>query len=759
MREDSESRQFAHGAILSEVAVETLDDLLSRIRSYQPHFDEAFIKKAFVFSEKAHSGQMRKSGEAYIFHPLAVAGILADLQLDLETIATGLLHDTVEDTGTTLEQISSEFGESVANLVDGVTKISQMSFQNTEEKQGENIRKMIVAMGRDIRVVLVKLADRLHNMRTLNHMPYKKQLRIAQETLEIYAPLASRLGMSGLKVELEDLSFRFALPDRYYELAQKVAKKKKERERYIDEVSRVLESEIKQRTQFQFEVSGRPKHLYSIYKKMEHSQIDYEQVFDVLAFRIFVENLSNCYEALGIVHALYKPIPGRFKDYIAMPKANNYQSLHTTVIGPEGERIEIQIRTFAMHEIAEKGIAAHWEYKERGAVAKDTVQKFAWLRELINWHKEVNNSTEFLETVKSDLFESEIYVFTPTGEVMELPEGATPLDFAYAIHTEVGSKCSAARVNGKIVPLKHKLKSGDKIEILTSKTQKPSKDWLKFCVTNRAKSKIRAYVRVEQRKRARELGEEILEKEFRKFGASLQKRLKGESLQDLLKDLGLGSVDDLFIRVGYGRLEPITVINRLAPDLKPKDASAVATPSDGLSAPSQAETETQSFLQKIVKSAKDKGKKSGSIVEVDGMSDILVHFAKCCHPIPGDSIVGFISRGRGITIHQADCARTFELDQLRKIDVAWTSKGELTGRMVRLRITSHDFSGLLKEITEVFSSNGVNILNAQVRTTRDQKAVCSFDIQVRDTEHLNQVSNQIQKLKGVLSVLRVTGAS
>lgn len=738
---------------LSEVVVESVDQLVDRVRSYHSACDADFLKKAYDFSAKAHAGQIRRSGEAYIFHPLAVAGILADLHLDLDTIVTGLLHDTVEDTSVTLADIEREFGEHVAVLVDGVTKISQMSFQNTQEKQGENIRKMIVAMGKDIRVVLVKLADRLHNMRTLHHMQYHKQLRIANETLEIYAPLASRLGMSSVKIELEDLSFRFALPDRYYELAQKVAKKKKERERYIEEVIRVLQREIEQRTKIKFEVSGRPKHLYSIYKKMEQSQIDYEQVYDVLAFRIFVDNVPNCYETLGIVHSLYKPIPGRFKDFIAMPKGNNYQSLHTTVIGPEGERIEIQIRTFEMHEVAERGIAAHWQYKERGAVEKNTAQKFAWLRELISWHKEVNNSSEFLETVKTDLFEAEIYVFTPSGEVKELPDGATPLDFAYSIHTEVGSKCTAARVNGRIVPLKHKLKSGDKIEILTSKTQKPSKDWLKYCVTNRAKSKIRAFVTAEQRKRAKELGQEILEKEFRKYGASLAKRLKTEEFAQFQRDTGLNSEEDLFIRVGYGRIEPLSIIERVAPELiKKSDAQVPAA--------ERALEKTEGFIQKLVKSATTKSKKSTSLVQVDGMSDVLVHFAKCCSPIPGDPIVGFISRGRGITIHRADCSKSFDLDQMRKIDVAWMNQASRTSseRTVRLRVTSHDFAGLLKSMTEVFSAQGVNIMNAQIRTTKDQKAVCSFDISVRDTDHLNEVSLQIQKLKGVLSVTRMTGA-
>jgi guanosine-3',5'-bis(diphosphate) 3'-pyrophosphohydrolase len=732
---------------ISEKVVDSVEELIERVTAYAPSVDPEFIRSTYEFSEAAHAGQIRRSGEPYISHPLAVAGILADLRLDVETIATGLLHDTVEDTEVTIEDIQEKFGGVVAHLVDGVTKITQLNFKNTQEKQGENIRKMIVAMGKDIRVVLVKLADRLHNMRTLNHMPYAKQLRIANETLEIYAPLASRLGISSLKVELEDLSFRFANPDLYYELAQKVAKKKKERERYIDEVKKILEGEIKTRSKLKYEISGRPKHLYSIYKKMSTQNIDYEQVYDVLAFRVFVTSIPECYEVLGIVHSVWKPIPGRFKDYIAMPKANNYQSLHTTVIGPEGERIEIQIRTFEMHEIAERGVAAHWQYKE-SSVSQSSVEKFQWLRELVSWDSEMSNSSEFLETVKTDLFESEIYVFTPNGEVKELPEGATPLDFAYSIHTEVGSKCSAARVNGRIVPLKHKLKSGDKVEILTSKNQKPSKDWLKYCVTNRAKSKIRAFVKAEQRERAMALGKDLVEKEFRKHGASVTRVFKGELYEKFLKDMGAHSEEEIYIRVGYGRIEPLTLIEKIQPELIAK--------------PETEEEDNQSdesVLKKIFKSATAKKKKSHSLIEVDGMSDVLVHYAKCCNPIPGDPIAGFITRGRGITVHRADCPKAFEMDQMRRVDVEWSgSLDEKAGneRVVCLRITSHNAPGLLKQMTEVFSSQNMDIHNAQIRTTKDQKAVCTFDIGVKDTNHLTAVIADLQKLKGVLSVTRIT---
>ncbi len=734
----------------SETA-ETIDDLLNKIKSYYPTADTEFIRRAFEFSEKAHSGQIRRSGEPYISHPLGVAAILADLHLDLATVATGLLHDTVEDTDVTLKDIEKNFGSAVSMLVDGVTKISKMSFRNTHEKQGENIRKMIVAMGKDVRVVLVKLADRLHNMRTLHHMPYEKQARIAQETLDIYAPLAGRLGIMSMKVELEDLSFRYSQPEAYYSVAQNVAMKKHEREKYIEEVKRLLASELTKKTKVKFEVQGRPKHLYSIWKKMLMRNVDYDQVYDVLAFRVCVSSIPECYEVLGTVHSLWKPIPGRFKDFIAMPKVNNYQSLHTTVIGPGAERIEIQIRTFDMNLIAERGIAAHWAYKEssreedeNGSQNPADLQKINWLRDLVNMHQQTHSSDEFLENIKTDLFDSEIYVFTPKGEVKEFPEGATPIDFAYSVHTDVGNKIVSARVNGKLVTLKHKLQNGDTIEIVTSKTQVPSKDWLKLCVTTRAKSKIRAFVKAEQRKRALTLGKELVEKTYRKYGVSMQRIYEGDAYEKLLKDFGLNNVDDVHVQVGYGAITPVEVIQRLSPD--------------ALKAPSKEGQDDASFLQKAFKAAVAKNKKSSSIISVDGMDDVLVRFAKCCTPIPGDPIIGFITRGRGIAIHRADCEKAFELDQDRRIDVGWNKNvgGPESGRMVKVRVISHDSPGLLKNMTEVFSSNGVNIQNAQIRTTKDLKAICLFDVNIKDTSQLSHVMSLLMKLKGVLGVTRIT---
>lgn len=724
---------------ISEKSPKSLDDLCEKIRAHHPG-DLSLIEKAYVFSEKAHSGQIRRSGEPYISHPLGVAAILADLHLDLATIATGLLHDTVEDTHATLQDIENEFGKQIAELVDGVTKISKISFRNTHEKQGENIRKMIVAMGKDVRVVLVKLADRLHNMRSLNHMPPEKQLRIARETLDIYAPLAGRLGIMSLKIELEDLSFRYSAPDAYYQLAQKIAMQKKERERFIDDTKRLLITDLAARTKMKFEVYGRPKHLYSIYKKMQTRSLDYEQLYDVLAFRVIVGSVSECYEVLGHVHALWKPIPGRFKDFIAMPKVNNYQSLHTTVIGPGGERIEIQIRTREMHQIAERGIAAHWKYKE-GAKPSDTDQKFEWLRDLVSMHQQVRNPDEFLESVKTDLWDREIYVFTPKGDVRELPDGSTPIDFAYAVHTDVGHRCAAARVNGRLVPLKHKLRSGDTIEVITSAHQQPSKDWLKFCVTPRAKSKIRWFVKNEERKRALELGKEILEKDFRKFGHNLHRAVKETpDLQDKLRACGASEVDDLYVAVGYGKLVSKDVIEKFYPDAKPVIE------------------EQASFMQRVVQNAARKNKRSTSIIRVDGMDDMLVRFGKCCNPIPGDPIAGFITRGRGITIHKADCERAFDVDSARRIDVEWTvdSTPEGVERIVRVRVVSQDVPGLLKSMSEAFSTRGINIHNAQIRTTKDKKAVCVFDVSVRDTDQLSQVMSDLQKINGIIGVTRVT---
>ena len=739
--------EFAAAERLSDRQLRSLDELIAKIRTYYPNADLSVIEKAYNFAEHAHEGQIRRSGEPYFFHPLSVAGILADLKLDLDSIATGLLHDTVEDTVATITDIRAEFGDTIALLVDGVTKISKMNFKTSTERQGENIRKMIVAMGKDVRVILIKLADRLHNMRTLNHMPYEKQSRIAQETIEIYCPLASRLGISSMKIELEDLSFRYYRPDMFYQLLQKVNAREKDQQKFIDEVRRMISTELEKSGFRQYEIQGQSKHLWSIYRKMQARNIDYDQVYDVLAFRVIVENLPQCYEVLGHVHAMWKPIPGRFKDFIAMPKANNYQSLHTTVMGPGGERIEVQIRTNEMHLIAERGIAAHWKYKERGRADEETSRRFDWLKNLLDWHKQMRNPDEFLDTVKTDLFETEIYVFTPKGEVKEFPEGATPLDFAYSVHTDVGHRCMGARINGRMVPLKYKLQNGDTVEIVTSSTQVPSKDWLKICVTNRAKSKIRAFVKEEQRSRSLIFGKDLVEREFRKFGAAASRYIgKGDCYTEFLKDFGIHSEDELYIRVGYGRIETRTLVERLAPDLVQPGAAAVKA------------KEEPTFIQKVFKSAAQKMKKSGSLVTVSGMDDVLVYYAKCCNPIPGDPIVGFITRGRGITVHRSDCRKAFEFDQDRRVDVDWSSNNATmpAERTVKIQVISQDMPGLLKSMSEAFSAQEINIQNAQIRTTRDHKAVCTFEVNMKNTSQLNQVILELQKIRGVIGVSRLS---
>ncbi|MCM2352572.1 MAG: bifunctional (p)ppGpp synthetase/guanosine-3',5'-bis(diphosphate) 3'-pyrophosphohydrolase [Pseudobdellovibrio sp.] len=725
--------------------VKTVEDLLSKIRTYYPQADLQIVEKAYLFSEKAHEGQLRRSGEPYISHPLSVAGILADLKLDMDTIMTGLLHDTVEDTDVTLDDIKREFGETVAYLVDGVTKIGQMNFRNSFEKQGENIRKMIVSMGKDVRVVLVKLADRLHNMRTLNHMPYEKQNRIAQETLEIYCPLAGRIGISALKIELEDLCFRYSRPDKYYELVQLIKKTEGDTDRYIEEVKRNVSDVLSKSNIKNYKIYGRSKHLWSVYRKMTSRNLDYDQIYDVLAFRIIVSSVVECYEVLGYIHSIWKPIPGRFKDFIAMPKSNNYQSLHTTVIGPGGDRIEIQIRTEEMHLIAEKGIAAHWNYKERGNLTGDKLQQANWLRELVSLHQQADSSDEFLETIKTDLMEKDIYVFTPRGDVKELPEGSTPVDLAYAIHTNLGNTCTGARVNGRMVPLKHALQNGDRVEIITLKTQTPSKDWLKFVVTNKAKSKVRQFVKEEQRRNALAMGKDLVEKEFRKFGMAASKYLKGEIFEKYARDSGVVDADDLFVKVGYGKTEPRHLVSALVPEAPEKVVDAKTA-------------ESASFMEKVVKSAKSKKRKTNSLVSVDGMDDVLVHFAKCCAPIPGDPISGFISRGKGIMIHRSDCHKVFELDQMRRVDVAWTTKTAAVGqeRQVRLEVIGQDVPGLLKLMSEAFSAQGINIESAQIRTTRDKKAVCIFEISVKDLTQLTNSILALQKIKGIIGVKRVT---
>lgn len=716
--------------------------------SYHPAPDLDIIKKAYVYSAKVHQGQVRKSGEPYLIHPLEVAGLLAQLRLDEASIVAGLLHDTVEDTLATVEEIQELFGAEVALIVDGVTKLSKYSAPqqlSQEEKQAENFRKMLVAMAQDIRVILVKLADRTHNMRTLEHMSEEKQARIAQETLDIYAPLANRLGISWIKTELEDLSFRYTRPKDFFELEARINRKKKDREKYIDDVCALIAGKLKEAA-IPASVTGRFKHMYSIHKKMRSQGIEFEQVPDVIAFRVITHDVGQCYGALGLMHQQWKPVPGRFKDFIAIPKANMYQSLHTTVIGPLSERIEIQIRTEEMHRIAEEGIAAHWAYKEgKSALAKDD-EKFAWLRQLLEWQQDLKDPKEFLDTVKVDLFTDEVFVFTPRGDVKSLPRDATPVDFAYAVHSAVGEKCVGAKVNGKIVPLRYKLKNGDQIEVLTSPQAHPSKDWLTFVKTSRAQQKIRSFIKEQQREKSMALGRELVEREFKRFGLNLNKVIKGGDLKPHLEGYGLRSEEDLLVAVGYGKIQPGQLVELLVPAEKVAEVKEAPPPSS--SSASGLFSAVSDIAKRVV------GRKSSSGVTIGGIDDVLVRFARCCNPVPGDAIVGFITRGRGVTVHQSGCEKALATDPERKVEVAWDVKGDFK-RAVTLRVMTVDRPGLLADMSQIFSKKGVNISQANCRVTGDDRAVNTFECVISDLKQLNDLIRSIEKLTGVHSVERV----
>jgi GTP pyrophosphokinase len=726
-----------------------LNDILQRVAGYHPDPDLDIIKKAYVYSAKVHQGQVRKSGEPYLIHPLEVAGLLAQLRLDEASIVAGLLHDTVEDTLATIEEIKELFGEEVALIVDGVTKLSKFSASqqlSQEEKQAENFRKMLVAMAQDIRVILVKLADRTHNMRTLDHMSEEKQARIAQETLDIYAPLANRLGISWVKTELEDLSFRYTRPKDYAELEARVARKKKEREKYIDDVVGIIDAKLKE-AGVPGKVSGRFKHFYSIYKKMQSQGIEFDQVPDVIAFRVITPELTHCYAALGLMHQMWKPVPGRFKDFIAIPKPNMYQSLHTTVIGPLSERIEIQIRTEEMHSIAEEGIAAHWAYKEGKSALNRDDEKFAWLRQLLEWQQDLKDPKEFIDTVKVDLFTDEVFVFTPRGDVKSLPRGATPIDFAYAVHSGVGEKTVGAKVNGKIVPLRYKLKNGDQVEVLTSPQAHPSKDWLTFAKTSRAQQKIRAFIKTQQREKSLQLGRELVDREFKRFGLNLNKLIKGGDLKPHAEGYGYRTEEDLLVAVGYGKIQPSQLVELLVPkekvaEVREKDKGPQEPASPGLF---QAVTD---MARKVV------GRKSSSGVTIGGVDDVLVRFGRCCNPVPGDAIVGFITRGRGVTVHTHDCDKAKATDPERKVDVAWDVKSDFR-RPVTLRVMTADRPGLLADMSQIFSKKGVNISQANCRATGDDRAVNTFEVTIADLKQLTDLMRSIEKLTGVFSVERV----
>jgi GTP pyrophosphokinase len=738
--------RLSHG-YASPLGLLRLNDILDRVGSYHPDPDLDLVKKAYVYSAKVHQGQIRKTGEPYLVHPLEVAGLLAEMKLDEASVVTGLLHDTIEDTLATREEIAELFGAEIADLVEGVTKLSQFSAANTqEEKQAENFRKMVVAMAKDIRVLLVKLADRTHNMRTLDAMKPESQERIARETLDIYAPLANRLGIQWIKSELEDLSFKYLHPDDWHELSVKLEARAKEKEQFVQGVVDVIRQKLADSGLTKADVSGRVKHLYSIWRKMRQLDAEFEQIQDVIGFRVIVDTVADCYESLGNIHALWKPVPGRFKDYIAIPKPNLYQSLHTTVIGPAGERIEVQIRTAEMHKIAEEGVAAHWAYKEKGrdgkgqeALSKKDAASFGWLRQLVEFQKEVADPREFLETVKVDLFSDEVFVFTPKGAVKSLPRGATPVDFAYTIHSEVGERCVGAKVNGKLVPLRYKLKNGDTVEILTSPHSHPSKDWLTFVKTSRAQARIRQFIRQAEHRRSIEIGREVAEREFRRFGITLNKVHKGGELDKAANALGYRIADDLLAGIGYGKVSAGDVLRHLVP------AEKLAQPHPADAAPTSRITE---IFRKMAR-------RPVGGVRLSGIDDVLVRFGRCCNPVPGDGIVGFITRGRGVTVHTASCDKVLGIDPDRRVDVAWDVKGDFK-RPVAIRVITTDRPGILAKISQTFSEAGVNISQASCRsTTPGERAVNDFEVTIGDLKQLNAVMRSIERIEGVQSVKRV----
>jgi len=719
-----------------------LEEVIENLRRYQPQADTDIIWRAYLFVAKVHRGQRRLSGSPYLSHPIEVAYILTQLKQDPYAIAAGLLHDTIEDTYSTKEQILDQFGPEVELLVDGVTKISKMSFSTSEEQQAENFRKMILAMAKDIRVILIKLADRLHNMRTISFMSPTKQKEIAQETLDIYAPLANRLGIGWLKCELEDYSFQCLHPDIFQKLKAMVEKGKENRDKLIEKIKEIIMEELR-KASIPGTVQGRTKHLYSIYRKMERQGIDFNKVYDLVGLRIITDCIKNCYAVLGIIHSLWRPIPGRFKDYIALPKANMYQSLHTTVIGPQGDQVEFQIRTEDMHKIAEEGIAAHWLYKEGGLGKEEYKEKFVWLRHLLEWQQELKDPKEFMDTLKIDLFPEEVYVFTPKGEVKSFPYGATPVDFAYSIHTDIGNQCVGAKVNHRIVPLNYKLKNGDIVEILTNPHHTPSRDWLKFVKTSRARNKIRAWLKAEQKERSKELGREILEKQVLKYGREPSSLLKTKELSEIARRFNYPSADELLIALGFGKITARQIISELIP---PEEIERY-------------EKEKQlSSLTKPSKRSGDSAIEQG--IKVKGLEDVLVRFAKCCSPVPGDNIVGYITRGRGISIHTQECSSMAELgrDIARRIEVEWENKVE-NAYPVRINIETEDQPGLLSKISSAIAAWDVNITWANVETFKDKTAVLDFDIEIKDLDHLNKVINAIKGIKGVYKVERIRNPS
>ena len=705
-----------------------LEQIKRNIASHHRGADTSIVDRAFEKGLQAHEGQKRLSGEPYIVHPLEVALILSGMRMDPITIAAALLHDVLEDTSVTRKELEEEFGEEVAFLVESVSKISKIEARTQLQRQAETIRKMLLAMAKDLRVIIIKLADRLHNMRTLKYIKDpEKRRRIAQETLDIYAPLAHRLGLARIKWEMEDLAFREVNPEMYKYIEERVAKSREEREAYINRMIEIVREKLQEKG-IQAHIEGRPKHFYSIYKKMVENNLSFEELYDLIALRIIVDTVDQCYQVLGVIHSNWPYIPGRFKDYIAMPKPNMYQSLHTTVIGPEGEKVEFQIRTWEMHRVAEEGIAAHWKYKERGKVDKEEEQIFSWIRRFLDWQKDVGDHKDFIYNLKTDLFPEKVYVFTPKGEVKAFPKGSTPLDFAYAIHTEVGHHCVGAKVDGKLVSLDYELKTGEKVEIITSPHQHPSRDWLNIVKTTRARTKIMAWLRAREKEKAIELGKELCIKEFRKHDVNFGKLLDEGKIDQIAPQLGYKSSSELLAAVGMGKVSPRSVYHKLFPPTRKREAR-----------PTQ-----------------QKPKRLSITVSVDGMNDVVVRFAKCCNPLPGDDIVGYITKGRGITVHSIDCPNLAKLsyDPDRRVEVEWVNLHHGT-LPAKLRIEAYDRPGLLAEITNIISGEGINIESANINTTVDKRAFLNFVVDVKSKNQLENLIAKIQTVDGIIKAERI----
>jgi len=719
-----------------------INEILEKASTYLSPTDIALIEKAYVYSASAHAGQFRLSGEPYLSHPLEVSNILVDLKLDAPTIASGLLHDTVEDTSVTIKDIEDNFGREVALIVDGVTKIGQVTFESKESAKAENIRKMIVAMAKDLRVILVKLADRLHNMRTLEFQHPVKQRMISQETLDIYSPLSHRIGLYKIKVELDDLSLKYLKPDVYNRIKEGLKNHKVLGKDYIEKVISNLK-EIMEKNNLKGRVSGRQKHIYSIYQKMQKQGLSLEQVYDIIAFRVILNEEKDCYTMLGLIHSIWPPIPGRFKDYISMPKPNMYQSLHTTVIGPDGEHIEIQLRTEKMHYVAEYGVAAHWRYKDTDVLNPKDEKRFSWLRQILDWEREFKDPKEFMQSLKLDLFSDEVYVFTPKGDLLALPQGATPVDFAYLIHSEVGHRCTGAKINGKLVPLDTPLKNGDTVEIITSPNHKPSRDWLKFVKTPKARAKIRHWIKTEERASSISLAKEMLEKEGRKLGINFQKALKNGELEKVAEEFSYKSVDDLLAAVGYAKLTPKQVLNRLLPPSTRQEVTKVVSKG------------REEKRDKEKAHSEDSKIASTDGIRIKGVDHLLIRFAKCCQPVAGDPIIGYISRGRGVIIHTTDCPNIRNLEPQRLVDVSWEGE-ENKLYTATIKIISKNETGALALIASTLSREDINIVSGRFDTRVDNTTEIYFTIEVNSSEHLYTTLEKLSKLPPVLEAIRST---